>query len=205
MSKNNLTLTVAQEHWRLFMRRKADKAFPTFADKIFQRDQYQCQFCGFRAEEHLDLINVDGNYRNNKAHNLMTACPLCAQCFFIDSVGQGDFGGGTLIYFPEISQAQLNALCHFFLYNISAGNQLSSQSKDHYRRLKARSDIVEKRLGQGLSQPSTYGQMLIDSSKDVTGLHKDVCAAVRLLPNLRSFAPMALAWAQASIDVLASV
>ena len=205
MRKPELSLHVAQEKWRLFMKRKADKAFPRFAEKVFHRDHYQCQFCGFTAIEHLDLINIDGNYRNNKMKNLLTTCPLCSQCFFLDAVGQGDFGGGTLIYFPETSQAELNALCHYLLYNIASGNSISSESKDHYRRLKARSDIVEKRLGQGLSKPSTYGQMLIDCRKDVSELHKRVCEAVRLLPNLRSFAPNALSWVKSSVSDLASI
>ena len=56
-----------------------------------------------------EVINLDGNYRRNKPSNLATACPFCTQCFFLDAIGSSDLGGGRIIYFPELSQAELNS------------------------------------------------------------------------------------------------
>ena len=42
----------------------------------------------------------------NKVSNLVTACCFCGQCCFLESVSVGKYGGGTLIYLPEIDQAQ---------------------------------------------------------------------------------------------------
>ena len=60
----------------------------------------------------MEVINKDENYKNNTLDNMVTACPLCAQYSFLEHVGQGEFGGGTLIYLPEVSAESLNGLCH---------------------------------------------------------------------------------------------
>jgi len=31
---------------------------------------------------------------------------------FLESVGVGGYGGGALVYIPEIEQVELNVLCH---------------------------------------------------------------------------------------------
>src|ERR1700730_2887415 len=104
-------LKVQPGAWRLFVTRKEDPAFRKFSEKVFKRDNYTCQYCGFQAKEFQEVVNIDQNYRNNKLTNLVTACCFCAQCFFLDAVGVS-YGGGTLIYMPEISQTELNSFCH---------------------------------------------------------------------------------------------
>jgi intracellular multiplication protein IcmJ len=198
-----ITLTVAPNSWKLFIKRKADKAFPRFAKKVFFRDQHQCQFCGFCSELHMDIINRDGNYRNNTMKNMATACPLCCQCFFLDAVGKTDISGGTLIYLPEMQQEQLNALCHVLFSAVAFGHEFSNEYKDHYRRLKIRSEVVESKLGKGFSRPQHYSQMLVDAHKDVRELHQNIFLAVRLLPNLKRFAPLSKVWAQEAVEALA--
>src|SRR3990167_7667759 len=108
----DLKLTATAQHWRLWMARKKDPAFQTFQQRVLERDQYTCQYCEFRAMSHQEIVNQDGNFQNNKISNLVTACPLCAQCFFLESLDMGNQSGGQLIYLPEMTQNQLNALCH---------------------------------------------------------------------------------------------
>jgi len=187
------------------MRRKADKAFSSFARRVFERDNFQCQHCGFTAIEHMEVVNKDGNYMNNKMSNLMTACPFCCQCALLDIVGEGGLGGGTLIFLPELSQEELNALCHVLFSTIAVGNEASSESKDYYRALKARAKIVEKKLGEGLSSPSLYAQMILDANQDVRKLHKEVCSKVRLLPNIKQYASYTCDWAQQAVRSIASL
>ena len=200
-----IQIAAIESGYRLFMKRKADKAFHAFATKIFLRDNHQCQFCGFSAAQHMEVINLDQNYRNNKASNLVTACPFCVQCHFIDVVGQGDFGGGTLVYLPEMSQSELNALCHVLFTTIALGSEQASDAKDHYRSIKTRSKLVEERLGEGMSKPYVYGQMLLDATQDVSSLHDTVCQSVRLLPNLKLFASCAKDWAASTILQMAEL
>lgn len=184
------------------MKRKADEAFLSFSEKVFKRDHDTCQYCGFTAKEKMDVVNLDGNYLNNKLSNLVTSCPFCTQCQFLDAVGTGDFGGGALIYFPEMSQTELNALIHVLFACIAFGNSFNSRAKDIYRSLKSRTEVIEKTLGEGLSSPSVYGQMLIDSGIKVKDMHSDLVDNLRLLPNLKCFAPYSVQCACAAIRTL---
>ena len=78
-----LKLAASPSSWRLYSARKADARFKSFELKIFQRDRYTCQFCGFQAKFFQEIVNADGNYSNNRSSNLLTACCFCAQCFFL--------------------------------------------------------------------------------------------------------------------------
>ena len=69
-----LQLAANLSGWRLFVRRKEDKAFLPVAKRVFERDQYTCQYCGFLAQEYQEIANVDGNYTNNKLSNMITTC-----------------------------------------------------------------------------------------------------------------------------------
>ena len=89
-----IQLTATANNWRLFMLRKGDPGFQAFAERVFKRDRYICQFCGFQAQRLQEIINVDSNYHHNRLENLVTACGFCAQCFFLEAVGKSDFGGG---------------------------------------------------------------------------------------------------------------
>lgn len=185
------------------MLRKADSAFLSFQEKIHRRDSYTCQFCGFRANQNLEIINIDGNYLNNTRNNLLTACDLCAQCFFLEAIGRSDFGGGVLIYLPEMHQIKLNALCHVLFATMILRLNNASHAKNIYRNLKLRAQIVEEKLGEGLSNPALFGQMLIDSQVENTAHFKKIVEqSFRLLPNISSFANEILEWSETSIKML---
>lgn len=173
------------------MTRKNDPAFNKFAERVLKRDRYTCQYCGFQAQKLQQVINKDANYRNNRLENLVTACDFCAQCFFLEAVGKSDFGGGTLIYLPEISQMELNALCHVLFTMMASGNTTDDvNAKNTYRSLRLRSQVVEQELGEGLSSPSLYGHLLIDTQADPhhkKNVNKELSTMLRLLPDITRF------------------
>lgn len=190
MTLHGIQLTASEDNWRLFTLRKADPAFLKFQEKVFIRDGYTCQFCGFRAKQYQEVINYDGNYHNNKLDNLVTSCSLCSQCFFLESIGQSDFGGGSLIYLPELSQAELNGLCHTLFVSLATGNSYSATAKNVYRSLKLRVQLVEKQLGEGFSNPALYGRMLIEiDHPNRKRLSQAVMQQLRLLPTIQHFVP----------------
>ena len=200
---HDIALTATANNWRLFMLRRADPAFLAFQEKIHARDRYICQFCGFQAKEHMETINLNGNYLENKRNNLATACGMCAQCFFLEAVGRSDFGGGVLIYMPEIRQNELNALCHVIFSAMSYRLQNATHAKNIYRSLKLRAQLIEEKVGEGLSNPAQFGQMLIDAGGQKQSAIQDMMAkAFRLLPNMARFSGEIVTWAKSGLDVL---
>lgn len=199
----DLRLAANAEAWRLFMLRRADPAFRTFSEKVFRRDRYICQFCGFQARDYQEVINLDQNYRNNTLGNMITSCCFCAQCFFIQAVGLSDYGGGTLIYLPEITQPDLNSFCHVLFCAITNDTGYSESAQNIYRSFKFRAQQVETQFGEGASSPAFFGQMVIETyggePKNLDTILKDV----RLLPSRAGFKMQIEHWAALALQELA--
>lgn len=203
---HDIELCATANNWRLFMLRRADSAFLRFQEKIHARDQFTCQYCAFQAKENLETINLNGNYLDNKKNNLVTACGLCAQCFFLEAVGRSDFGGGVLIYLPEMKQNELNALCHVIFASMAYRLKDAMNSKNIYRSLKMRAQLIEENVGEGLSNPAQFGQMLIEAgNKKQTPLQKKMSEAFRLLPNITRFSSEIAGWCKEGIGDLGSL
>ncbi len=195
MTLRGIQLSATESNWRLFSVRKADRHFKTYEERVFSRDQYTCQYCGFKSKQYMDVINADGNYRHNQVDNLVTACHFCSQCFFLDGIGKSDFGGGMLIYLPEMTQGELNAMCHVLFSMMVSGGRSSADAKTVYRNLRLRSQYVEKELGPGLSNPSTYGQLLIDSTiNNKAETHQLLMNNLRVLPTMTQYTNQIEAW-----------
>ncbi len=199
MEFQSLALTATPGAWRLFALRKTDPSFAKFSEQVFTRDNHTCQFCGFRAQIYQEIINVDHDYRNNKLSNLVTACCFCAQCHFLEAVGRNDYGGGTLIYLPEITQPELNGLCHVLFCAMANAANYRADAQTIYRSLKLRAQTVEQKLGEGMSNPGLLGQMLIESSiENPEKILKDL----RLLPSRSRFNQQIEDWAAAAMKEL---
>lgn len=190
----DITLCTHPNHWQKFIARRLSAGFNTIAEKIFKRDRYTCQYCEFQAKEYLDVVNHDQDYANNKASNLVTACPFCSQCFFLESVGLDDRSGGQLVHMPEVSQSELNAFCHA-LFRAMADTSYQDDAQIAYRNLKHRAQVVEKSLGEGASDPRRMGAMLIEykamKNKEVSA---KVLKDLRLLPIQSKFTQQLHVW-----------
>lgn len=199
-----LNLSVTPGAWRAFMARRADKAFLPFIDKILKRDNFTCQFCGFQAKDFQEVVNIDGNYSNNKTTNLTTSCVFCAQCYFLENVGVGGYGGGTLIYLPEISQSNLNSFCHVLFCAVTNDTGYKNSAQSIYRSFKFRAQAIEEEFGEGCSNPATLGQLILDTPN----LNKDTMIKmlkdVRLLPSRGRFKSQVEHWAAAALKELSS-
>ncbi len=202
--KKTLSLKATANHWRLFVVRKADPAFHAFEQKLLERDGHTCQWCGFCSEQSLGLVNLDGNLLNNKAPNLAAACPFCLQCGFLEAVGEGDFGGGSLIYLPNMSQVELNALCHALFLSMFNCTELERQASSMYKSLRLQSQVVEKTLGEGFSNPAILGKMMIEAeSSQNKDLGSDFLTGVRLLPTYKRFTKDIKSWSLEAVSQMA--
>lgn len=199
-----IELTAMPGNWRVFMARKSDPGFLAFQNKVLGRDRYTCQFCGFQAKLFQEVVNIDGNYNNNKLSNMATACCFCAQCFFLESVGMGDYGGGTLIYLPEMTQGELNSLCHVLFCAITNNTGYKNAAQSIYRSYKFRSQAIEDKYGEGSSDPASFGQMIIESGISDYQTNQLIFKNIRLLPSRARFRQQIEKWAAAALDEIAS-
>jgi intracellular multiplication protein IcmJ len=193
----DLNLRVGGAAWRHYAERLADPGFEQFSKSVFERDQNSCVYCSFSASCGMCVVNVDHDYTNNRMSNLVTTCPFCQQCCFLEAVGSLQAGGGMLIYLPEISQGQLNALCHVFYASIVNGSSHAKVADHYIQSLKLRSSMVEKHYGKGMSNPAFMGQMFLDTpSSDLARKQASILSNVRLLPALDKFEKEITMWAQ---------
>ena len=190
--------------WRQYATRKADPGFRSFMQKVFDRDSYACQFCGFQARDFQDVVNLDHDYTNNKLSNMVTSCCFCAQCFFLESVGVGDYGGGSLVYLPDIPQGKLNSFCHVLFCAIGNETAYKSTAQTIYRSIKFRSQMIEEQFGDGTSDPAVFGQLLIDTGVTDKPETEDILKNLRLLPSRAKFRKQIQRWAQAALEELES-
>ena len=105
-----LKLQLGADQWHRYALRKLDVKFDKFKQYILKRDDNSCFYCNFQADQHMEIVNLDHDYSKNNAENMVTSCPFCTQCLFLEMLGQSDYGGGLMIYMPELSQEDLNGL-----------------------------------------------------------------------------------------------
>lgn len=203
---HELRLAVNLNGWRVFVRRREDKAFLPVAERVYERDNYTCQYCAFQAKQFQEIVNLDGNYANNKIRNLITACCFCSQCLFLESIGIDDVGGGQLIYLPEMSQSDLNSFCHVLFCAMGNGTGYQDTAQAIYRSLKFRSQPIENKFGAGTSNPAVFGQLIMEyqiNNAD-SNPHPDLLNDLRLLPSFTKFKVQLDGWAQAALEELAA-
>ncbi len=201
---HELQLAVNLMGWRIFARRREDKAFLPVVEKIMVRDSYTCQYCGFQAKEYQEIVNIDGNYANNKFSNLITACCFCTQCLFIESISLDEMGGGQLIYLPEMTQAEVNSFCHVLFCAMGNGTGYQESAQSVYRSFKFRSQPIEAKYGAGTSNPSVLGQLILEYKANHPGSSERILKDLRLLPSYTKFKVQLEAWAAAALEELAA-
>lgn len=202
-TNSTLSLKATPGAWRIYSARKADPNFKSFELKVHQRDQYRCHFCGFQAKQFQDVVNLDGNFTNNKLSNLVTSCCFCSQCFFIESVGVGGYGGGSLIYLPEFKQAELNSFCHVLFCAITNDTGYKNSAQSIYRNFKIRSQVVEDKFGEGTSDPSIFGHLIIDSGIKTDSKETNFLENILLLPSRAKFRRQIESWAASALEEIA--
>lgn len=199
-----LQLSLKPGIWRFFSARKTDPKFQEFSQMVLKRDNYTCRFCGFQASRYQEVINLDQNYQNNKLSNLVTACCFCAQCFFLETIGKDESSGGVLIYLPELSQGELNGFCHVLFCAMANATNYREDAQTIYRNLKLRSQIVDKQLGEGMSNPILLSQVLIDTPNQdrSSRIIDEILSSLRVLPSQSRFSKQIEDWANAAIKEL---
>ncbi len=185
-----LTLTANLDGWRVFNVRRKQSEFQKIAQKVFVRDKYICQFCGFRDLSHQEIANLNGNYRANDLSNLATCCALCIECNFLGVMGREN----RVIFFPQMTQGELMRFTRVLFCLIASKTQYVETAKSLYRNLRQLVVPVDEIFGKDASISDLFGQSLLDTHGISGEMHKKVMQPLRLLPNQQHFTGQVAHW-----------
>ena len=196
-----LTLIIGanSDGWSIFTRRRNDAEFQKNAALLYKRDNYTCQYCGFKAEKFQDIVNVDGNYKNSTKKNMVTSCRFCTMSQFL---GCGA-AGGKIIYFPELSQAELNNFVRVLFCSMAMHSEYADSAKSLYRNFRNRTQAVEQIFGEGSSEAEVFGQTLIDAGPAET--QREALQNFRWLPNKSNYEKIIEYWATQVVPMAPSL
>jgi intracellular multiplication protein IcmJ len=198
-----LHLMAKRGNWQQFMARKSNKSFLAMQQRVLERDQNACRYCGFKSDRFMSVVNLDHNYQNNALPNLVTACSLCMPCLFLDGIGTDGKTGGILIIEETVSQTDLNHFCRALFCSMLRDAAYRGKLQSTYIGLQERKQAVEKLFGPQTSNPNIFGQTLIDSGITPEQLLKHpVMSTLRLLPLRKYFLDESAYWRQTTFAVV---
>lgn len=149
MTKNTITLGIAADSRsaQISSKNPAASASDIASDikqKILERDNHSCRFCGFELQKYQDVLALDGNVSNQKDDNLLTACIFCHQCFDLEKVAK--MRSGVLIWLPEVPQIKLHHIARaIYVARISQGS-MADTAKKTLEILMARREEAKQRI-----------------------------------------------------------
>ncbi len=147
--------------------------------RIFERDNHECQYCGFESSK-FHLVHVkDGNKKNTIDDNLVTSCIFCHQCFHLDQVGQ--MKSGTLIWMPEMTQVQIHHLARsIYVARITQGPMAEIARNTLEMIMKRREEAIARLK---TDDPNILSMVLRDYiTRDVYDKRHEKLDGIRLFP-----------------------
>lgn len=177
-----LKLSAHGNNWERFKQRKRNKLFNKIRAKVLERDNHTCQFCKFKSQR-LELINIDGDYANNKESNLAAACSLCARCTLLDRYNIEYDGGDKMIYLPELTQEKLNQLIRMLCCHMhGTSNDEIYNAKMVMAQLQDRANFLNEKATCELSHPALFVHYMGSQKSD-----KQLVNKLRWLPDPTGF------------------
>ena len=159
----------------------ADAGFKSVRKEVLERDNYTCQYCGFKSPKFQEVHHLNDDHKDNRKENLITACCLCHQAHHIGLAGLNN--SGVLIYTDdeELTQAQLNALTrNLWIGSMGKDKKVKSSAEQVLSRLHKMS--VDARRVIGTSDPMVLGDYLLNLSEEDYEKRGESLKGVLLLP-----------------------
>lgn len=149
-------LTAKYNNWERFLARKSRTLFKKIKAEIHARDQYTCKFCNVKTHS-LEVINADNNYSRNTESNLISACEFCAQCTLLDRYKIDYTGDDKIIYCPDMTQEQLNAICRILFCKMHSNDgEAAYNAKMVYAQLQDLANWLDEKLAVKMSSPAMF-------------------------------------------------
>lgn len=170
--------------------------------QILERDNFTCQFCGFRSPKFQEVHHLDDNHNNSSPDNLVTACPLCHACNHIAL--NGDRQTGRLIWLDpalNIGQAQLNNIIReLWLTTLSDHRELRTSAAAMLQRFFTHTLPITQMFGS--DSPLYLGEQMLRMSQEVYDNRASVIksAGLYFLPNRTGFSRQLDFWAKSKLN-----
>lgn len=175
---------------------EANAEFKKVRKVILERDNYTCQFCGFRSGKFQEVHHVDDNHANNAESNLVTTCCLCHACSHIGLSGVKQ--RGIIIYIPpslNVTQAKLNQLVRtLWICELTSKDvNIRSQASMILENLSKKNVDAKRRMGT--SDPTVLGDFLLNLPIKDYERRGEALSGFYLLPLIKPFNSQLKFWA----------
>lgn len=180
--------------------------------KVVARDRYTCQYCKFTAvpdrtaksntllaSGYLQVHHMDDDHMNNVPKNLITICPFCHMIFHLGYAAHNDHF--IMVYFPWLSQEQLNLLVNCLGVAIHRGSDTGEEASRMLQWLIEHKAHVRKHLGPILADPVNLAASLGNLGRNHPKYYEKrhiALADIRFIPKLREFKDPIAFWANAA-------
>ena len=160
------------------------RALRKIRDKILARDNYTCQACGWVSRQWQEIHHRNADHADHQEKNLVTLCPLCHQVFHLPQAAATN--GGTIIWLPEVEQAELNLICaSLFVAMRHPKGKWASSARAIEGVFQGRIAVAEDFLGR--ANPGFLAQALLRLRPDQFEKRNELTRALRLLPHPSRF------------------
>ncbi|MFK7838983.1 MAG: type IVB secretion system protein IcmJDotN [Bdellovibrionales bacterium] len=112
--------------------------------KIIERDNYTCNYCGFKAKKYQEIFFLNQDDGDHREKNMVTTCIFCHQCFQLEKVSE--MKSGVLIWLPEIQQKELHHIARsIYVARISQG-PVAEAARKNLDIIMSRREEAKKRI-----------------------------------------------------------
>ena len=196
-SPTSLLLSASRSSWAVSSQHgteweKHKVLTPALRQAVFERDDYVCKGCSWRSERFQEIHHKNDDHSDHRMENLETLCPLCHQVFHLPIAATTS--GGTIIWLPDIPQADLNLLCiGLFVAQHVANSKWAGTARQLFSTLQGRTTFVEQNLGK--CDPGAIAQVLLNLKPEDYAARADFVGGLRLLPFRSRFETQTAYWA----------
>ena len=165
----------------------ADVVFMETRKNVFQRDNYTCRYCTFKASKYKEVHHVDDDHKNNELSNLITVCNLCHQVFHLGMCAMRN--SGFIAAIPEITQTEINNIMRsIYVAEFTGNTQLKDKMKSLYALFQYRGmDTLKNLYGIDISTPYALAEVLSTCPDDIFNQRGKIFASLRVVPTKEAF------------------
>lgn len=195
-NKTNLLLSADRSAWSAVAHHgtewdQASKMIK-FRDVVLKKDDYICQGCTWRSERWQEIHHINGDHSDFSIDNLQTLCPLCHQLFHLPTTATTS--GGSIIWLPEMTQAQLNLMCiAIFVAMRDTRSRWKTPAQTLFHQLESRKALMEEQMGS--CDPGALAQVLVKMTPEQYEKRSEILGPLRLLPYHTRFQTAIEHWA----------